>query len=150
MKKIINRFLVISLIPFILGCEKDDYYANNGEETIQSPNNLSKPEFAKDLTTTTTTDVTFRCRFANGGDTGANMKCKVYWRKYTSKPSSSPKTSDMSNCETMRQISSTRTSTTFDRGHTGMNGGDYIYYYFECSNSKYYSRSDLMYGIVKR
>lgn len=142
--------MLIGLIPFILGCEKEDYEFSNNAGTESSSNKLSKPEFEKNITTTTTTDVTFRCRFANGGDTGANMRCKVHWRKYTSKPSSSPKTSDMSNHETMRQISSTRTSTTFDCGHTGMKGGDYIYYYFECSNSKFSSKSNLMYHIVKR
>lgn len=150
MKKILYRFWTICLITLIIGCEKDDYYANIKEDTITSSNKISKPEFGKNLTTTTTTDITFKCRFVNGGDTGSNMRCRVHWRRYASKPSSPPKTSDMSNHETMRKISSTRTSTTFESGHTGMNSGNYIYYYFECSNSKYSSKSNLMCNIVKR
>lgn len=34
--------------------------------------------------------------------------------------------------------------------HSGLSGGTYIYYYYECRNSKYTTKTDVMWNIVKR
>lgn len=39
---------------------------------------------------------------------------------------------------------------TFDKTHTGFNGGTFVYYYFECRNSKYTTKTNVTYTIVKR
>ena len=49
----------------LTSCEKDDDYLYE-EDTEMS--DIAKPIFDKDITTTTTSDVTFRARFNNGGD----------------------------------------------------------------------------------
>ena len=36
------------------------------------------------------------------------------------------------------------------KSHSGFSGGNYIYYYFECENSKYSTETDVKYCIVKR
>lgn len=156
MKK--NRFynvftiavIVFAVVVFVSSCEKDE--DGHGVYIPENSNSLSYPSFDKNLTTTTTTDVSFRCRFGNGGDKNSNMSCIVHWRKYATKPSSEPKTSEMTNHEIMREYSngSMTTKTTFDKSHSGFNGGNYIYYYFECSNSKYTTKSDVFRSIVKR
>ncbi|MBO5182761.1 MAG: hypothetical protein J6B92_12905 [Paraprevotella sp.] len=150
-------FLMVVGMPFLAtSCEKDDNYDadkdsyDSGKE-VQTPSlNISKPTFEKYLTTTTTSEVSMRCRFNNGGDTWNNMTCTVHWRRYSSKPSTTPKASDMSNHESMRQYASTSISTTFDKTHTGFSGGTYVYYYFECKNSKYTTKTDITFCIVKR
>ncbi|MGN1217292.1 MAG: hypothetical protein ACI4TD_04875 [Phocaeicola sp.] len=130
-------------------CEKDEDYTSDKE--VQKPtSNISKPTFEKNITTTTTDQVSLRCRFNNGGDTWNNMNCTVHWRKYSSKPSTTPKASDMSKHESMRQYASTSKSTTFDKTHAGFSGGTYVYYYFECRNSKYTTTTDVTYCLVKR
>lgn len=143
--------LMIGITLCTTSCSKDDeddddYY----EAPSTSASSVSTPVFDKDLTTTTLYDVSFRCRFKNGGDTEKNMNCTVHWRKYTSKPSSSPKASEMSKHESMRQYSTTSTKTTFDKTHSDFSGGNYIYYYFECSNSRYTTKTDVTYCVVKR
>lgn len=149
----IIKYLTIILISFssilVTSCGEENDDILIGEETSPSQN-LSKPEFDKYLTTTTMSDVSLRCRFTNGSDTWENMKCTVHWRKYTSKPSSTPKASDMNKHESMRIYATTSTKTTFDKTHTGFSGGNYVYYYFECSNSKYTTKTDVTYCIVKR
>ena len=44
----------------------------------------------------------------------------------------------------------TSKTTVFDKTHTGFSGGTYVYYYFECQNSKYTTKEDIKYCIVKR
>lgn len=146
----VSLFLLVVGMSFLAtSCDKDDdYNPNNDVKTPSS--NISQPTFEKNLTTTTTSDVSMRCRFNNGGDTWYNMTCTVHWRKYSSKPSTTPKASDMSNHESMRQYATTSKSTTFDKTHTGLSGGTYIYYYFECKNSKYTTKTNMTYCIVKR
>ena len=57
----------------ITSCDKENDYLI---EDIEHPESqLTKPEFDKYLTTTTTDIVSLRCRFKNGGDTWNNMKC---------------------------------------------------------------------------
>ena len=132
----------------ITSCDKENDYLI---EDIEHPESqLAKPEFDKYLTTTTTDIVSLRCRFKNGGDTWNNMKCTVHWRVYSSKPSTTPKASDMTNHESMRQYSTTKLTTTFDKTHAGYSGGNYIYYYFECSNSKYTTKTNITFCVVKR
>lgn len=139
------------MLLLITGCEKEEeensYVPSTSQETTTS---LSKPTYKKNLTTTTYDDVSFRCRFDNGGDTYDNMSCTVHWKKYSSKPSTTPKASALTTSESMRTYGSTKSSTTFDKTHTGFSGGTYIYYYFECSNSKYTTKTDVTYCIVKR
>lgn len=56
----------------------------------------------------------------------------------------------MTNHESMRQYSTTKLTTTFDKTHAGYSGGNYIYYYFECSNSKYTTKTNITFCVVKR
>ena len=150
--KILNIFLlglVAGSSIVFTSCDKEDDYSSSNN--VQTPTTkISKPTLARDLTTTTTMDVSIRCRFDNGGDTWNNMSCTVHWRKYSSKPSTTPSASDMTNHESMRQYASTSKSTTFDKSHSGLSGGTYIYYYFECRNSKYTTKTNVTYCIVKR
>lgn len=142
-------FVFFALAVLVMtSCEKDELLENDAiEESVSS---VSKPAFDKYLVTTTLYDVNFGARFVNGGDTWENMKCKVHWRKYSSKPAKAPKKSDMDKHETMRIYATTKTKTTFMKEHSGFSGGNYIYYYFECENSKYSVETDVNYCIVKR
>lgn len=141
--------ILVAATPLITSCEEDnDYTPYNKEQTSSSK--VSKPVFEKNLTTTTTSTFSLRCRFNNGGDTSDNMQCTVHYRKYSTKPSKQPTTSDMYIHESMRQYGSTSKTTTFDKSHAGVSGGTYIYYYFECSNSKYKAKTNVTYCIVKR
>ena len=149
--KIINSLFVLFVgMSFVAAsCTKDDDYTPDNE--VQTPtSSISRPTFEKYLTTTTTDQVSLRCRFNNGGDITDNMSCTVHWKQYGSKTSSTPKESDMSKHESMRQYAATSKSTTFDKTHAGFSGGTYIYYYFECKNSKYTTKSEVTYCIVKR
>lgn len=131
-------------------CDKgdDNFNYNDVEETPISK--VSEPTFSKNLTTTTMSEVSMRCRFSNGGDTWENMSCTVHWRQYGSKQAKMPKAFDMSKHESMRQYDTTSRSTTFDKTHTGFFGGTYVYYYFECINSKYTIKTDVTFCMVKR
>ena len=142
-------FVFFALAVLVMtSCEKDELLENDAiEESVSS---VSKPAFDKYLVTTTLYDVNFGARFVNGGDTWENMKCKVHWRKYSSKPAKAPKKSDMDKHETMRIYATTKTKTTFMKEHSGFSGGNYIDYYFECENSKYSVETDVNYCIVKR
>lgn len=151
MKKYKTLILLLFLgVSFLTtSCDDDnDYVSDNVEQT--STSKISKPTFAKDITTTTTDYVSMKCRFTNGGDTWDNMGCTVHWRSYNSKPSKTPKASDMSKHESMRIYATTKSSTTFDKTHSGFSGGTYVYYYFECSNSKYTTKSNITFCVVKR
>ncbi len=120
-------FVFFALAVLVMtSCEKDELLENDAiEESVSS---VSKPAFDKYLVTTTLYDVNFGARFVNGGDTWENMKCKVHWRKYSSKPAKAPKKSDMDKHETMRIYATTKTKTTFMKEHSGFSGGNYIYY----------------------
>lgn len=149
--KIDNKVkMLLALAVFVAsscGTDDDEDYTPKQEETTS---NLSEPTFAKNLTTTTQSEVSFRSRFDNGGDTYDNMSCVVHYATYSSKQSKTPKTSALSKRESMRVYSSTKHSTTFDKTHTGYSGGTYVYYYFECSNSKYTTKTDVTFCVVKR
>lgn len=152
LRKLITFFtLTLGCILVATSCDKDDdnsFYSKPDQPTTTK---LSAPELDKHLTTTDRDGVSFRVRFTNGGDTNDNMSCKVHWRRYSSKPSKTPTRNDMTEHETMRQYGSgTKTSTTFDKSHAGISGGTYLYYYFECSNSRHSTKSGVTYCIVKR
>lgn len=150
---LLSMLIIVSLSSIALvSCgdsndEDDEYIPPTEQEEAQ---NLSKPTLKKILTTTTTTDVSFRCRFDNGGDDSDNMSCTVHWKTFASKQDVTPDPSSLTKSESMRQYGSTSTTTTFDRSHSGFSGGDRIYYYFECKNSKYTTKTDVLYCIVKR
>lgn len=56
----------------------------------------------------------------------------------------------MTEHETMRQYGGgTKTKTTFDKSHAGFRGGTYLYYYFECSNSRHTTKSEVTFCVVK-
>lgn len=150
----VKRLYVLMILAMGLlattSCDKEEDTFYTGPETPEI-SNLSAPSLDKYLTTTDCDGVSFRVRFTNGGDTNENMSCIVHWRKYASKPSDTPKASDMTEHESMRQYgSSSKTKTTFDKSHAGFTGGTYIYYYFECSNSRHTTKTDVTYCIVKR
>ena len=130
-----------------ISCEKDTVdieYENN------AANNISAPTYDKDLTTTDTDGFSIRLRFTNGGDKMENMSCKVHWKAYSKKPSSTPTEKDLTKTETMRIYSQTKIKTTFEKAHAGYNGGTYIYYYAVCENSKGSCKTKITYSIVKR
>lgn len=56
----------------------------------------------------------------------------------------------MTNHETMRQYDFTSKSVTLDKSHAGFNGGEYLYYYFECSNSEYTTKTNVTFCVIKR
>lgn len=140
-----------SLSLIAVSCDKDDDNGSNSNSSVLKPSsNVSKPSLESNLTNTTDAEVMFRCRFDNGGDTQNNMNCTVHWGKYSSRPSTTPKASDLSHHESMRIYANTTKCTTFDKTHTGFSGGTYVYYYFECKNSKYTTKTNVTYCIVKR
>lgn len=150
----VKRFYIVMFMAIGLlattSCDKEE---NTFYEEPETPviSNLSPPSLDKYLTTTDYDGVSFRVRFTNGGDTNENMSCIVHWCKYSSKPSKTPKATDMTKHESMRQYGSgTKTKTTFDKSHAGFSGGTYIYYYFECSNSRHTTKTDVTYCVVKR
>lgn len=142
-------FMAIGLLATATSCDKDE---DTFHDEIEAPttSKLSAPKLDKHLTTTDYDGVSFRVRFTNGGDTNENMSCKVHWRKYASKPTKTPNASDMTEHETMRQYAGTKTKMTFDKSHARFSGGTYLYYYYECSNSRHTTKTNVTYCIVKR
>ena len=158
--KFFTSILALGMALTAVSCSKDDFVYNaddgsgftgGGSGSGTSESKLTEPVHKKEMTTTTTTDLTFKCIFNNGGDECSNMRCNVYWASYSKKPSSTPTASELRKCESMREYStSSRTETTFTRSHSGLSGGTYIYYYYECSNSKYTTKTGVMWNIIKR
>lgn len=142
--------LALVLATALVSCNKEEYSSEIDIEIPSNSSKLEKPKEKRNLTTTTHSEVSFRPTFTNGGDISDNMNCIVHWRKYSSKPTKTPKASDMTNHESMRIYSIQKYQTVFDKTHTGFNGGQYVYYYFECSNSKYTTQTDITYCVVKR
>lgn len=144
--------LALVLAMALVSCNKEEYSSEIDIEIPSNSSKLEKPKEKRNLTTTTHSEVSFRPTFTNGGDISDNMSCIVHWRKYSSKPTKTPtpKASDMTNHESMRIYSIQKYQTVFDKTHTGFNGGQYVYYYFECSNSKYTTQTDITFCVVKR
>lgn len=150
-KLILLALMSLFLSVTVASCDKEDHNTFFDEPDMPVSSNVSAPQLDKYLTTTDYDGVSFRVRFTNGGDMTENMSCKVHWRRYASKPSKTPKASDMNKHESMRQYGAgTKTKTTFDKSHAGINGGSYLYYYFECSNSRHTTESEVTYCVVKR
>ncbi|MDO5764913.1 MAG: hypothetical protein Q4P84_04310 [Elusimicrobiales bacterium] len=132
-------------------CSKDDdEYDSMSSYQSSSSSSLTKPELAKNITTTTYDDLNFKARFSNGGDTYDNMTCTVYWGSYTKKQATTPKVSALTKSGSMKLYDTAKKSTTFSKSYTGLSGGTCIYYYFKCSNSKYTVNTDVTYCIIKR
>lgn len=160
--KVIIGIMLVGLSLTVASCDKDDDDSpkkgntgtvSGGTSTggSSSTNKISQPTLKKILTTTTTSNVSFRCTYDMGGDKKSNMSCTVYWTQYSKKPTATPSLSDLKKAESMREYaSSSNTSITFDRTHAGFSGGTYVYYAFECRNSKYTSKTGVLYTIVKR
>lgn len=144
---IIQSVLLCAISFVVISCDKDE---PNFEYEDVVTSNISLPTFDKYLTTTDTDGFSIRIRFKNGGDNRENMSCQVYWKAYSSKPSSTPTERDLTRSEQMRIYDHTKTKTTFDKSHAGYNGGTYIYYYAVCKNSKGTCKTDITYTIVKR
>ncbi len=150
-KSIFVALTALAMSVAFTSCDKEEDNTFLSEPEAPAVSNLSAPKLDKYLTTTDYDGVSFRVRFTNGGDTNENMSCKVHWRRYSSKQSKTPKASDMTEHETMRQYGGgTKTKTTFDKSHAGFRGGTYLYYYFECSNSRHTTKSEVTYCVVKR
>lgn len=135
-----NRFktllsiVLISALSFT-SCSKDD---DDNVEGGSNPSslNVSKPKFEKDLTSTNVGTCAFKCRFTNGGDKINNMKCKVHYEMYSSKPKRTPRVSDLTRNKSIGSLGSESTSsTTTFYGPIISKKGYTIYYMFECSNS---------------
>lgn len=148
-KKIAATIILLLGLVAMQGCDPDSPDSRYPDPGI-SQTSLTSPTLEKYLTTTDTDGVSFRVRFGHGGDVPENMSCKVHWCQYASKPSKTPSRSDMTKHEMMRTYGSTKRSTTFDRSHAGFKGGMYIYYYFECSNSRFTTNSEVTFCVVKR
>lgn len=148
MCKVVKLLLLCIFVTLFVACEKDEPDKDYGQgSTINT--SISPPVYKKDLTTSDYDGFAIRVRYDNGGDEFKNMSCIVYWRAYTSKPSSVSK-GDMMKSESMRVYGSTEKTTTFEKAHAGYNGGTYIYYYTECSNIKYSAESPLTFEIIPR
>ena len=165
MRKIMNLKHLLTMLILSIGLvscgtdEPDDPSEPNDKNT--SAQRISKPSFDKFLTTTDRDGFSIRVRFKTGGDTESNLSARVYWKAYSGKPSTKPTKSDLTKVESMRQYGAATyhntgskkgmtESITFDRSHGGYNGGTYIYYYVECTNSKGSAESPLDHTIVKR
>lgn len=150
-KSLFVALTALAMSVAFTSCDKEEDDTFLSEPETPAVTNLSAPKLDKYLTTTDYDGVSFRVRFTNGGDINENMSCKVHWRRYPSKQSKTPKASDMTEHETMRQYGGgTKTKTTFDKSHAGFSGGTYLYYYFECSNSRHTTKSDVTFCVVKR
>ena len=148
MDKVIRLLVLSVFIALFIACDKDEPDTDYGQGSTTSTS-VSAPVYKKDLTTSDYDGFAIRVRYNNGGDELKNMSCTVYWRAYSSKPSSVSK-GDMSKSESMRVYGSTKETTTFEKAHAGYNGGTYIYYYTKCSNSKYSAESPLTFEIIPR
>lgn len=150
MKYATLKILLCIFTLCLISCEKDTNDHNYSNSSSHNSSTVSAPTFDTYLTTTDKDGFDIRIRFKNGGDKYDNMKCTVYWKRYSSKPSTTPLKSDMTNVEEMRIYDHNQRSTTFDKAHAGYSGGSYIYYYAICTNSAGHCSTNLTYCIVKR
>lgn len=146
LEKFILTVLFFTTLAVLTSCEKDSDYIYEEESPIS---NVSMPIFVKDITLTTNYEAKFMVRFDNGGDIAENMYCTLYWRPYSKKPNEIPDHDDLYKCDNMRQYARTKKTTTFEETEVGLNEGTFIYYYFECTNSKGTTKTDVMRAIVK-
>lgn len=155
--------LCLSLALLFWSCETDepDAPSNSSSQNTSNRQKITKPSFDKFLTTTDSDGFSIRVRFKTGGDKEENLGATVHWKAYSKKPASKPSKSDLTKVESMRKYGAATyhktgskkgmtESIVFDKSHAGVNGGTYIYYYVECTNSKGSADSPLDYTIVKR
>lgn len=155
----ISYILILSIL-LLSGCTDEPDTNSSSESTSTSNVTVTKPTFDKFLTSTDRDGFDLMVRFKSGDDFYENISGTVYWRAYSSKPSTTPKKSDMNKMETARLYTATyhntgekkgRTaSVVLEKAHAGYSGGTYIYYYMECRNSKGKGESEISYTIVKR
>lgn len=153
-------FMVIALL--CSSCEPEE--PKNPSSSSSSTTNkqtISKPSFDKFLSTSDKASFSIRVRFKTGGDKEQNLSAIVHWKAYTSKPSKTPSKSNLTKIESMRQYGAATYHNTgskkgmtesivFDKSHAGYSGGNYIYYYVECSNSKGSASSSITYMVTPR
>ncbi len=144
-------------------CDKDepDSSSSSTSQGTTTSQKISKPTFDKYLTTTDKDGFSLRVRFKTGGDKESNMSATVHWKAYAKQPTSKPSKKELTKVESMRQYGAATYHNTgakkgmtesivFGKSHAGYNGGTYIYYYVECSNSKGSAETSVDYTIVKR
>lgn len=160
--KIFCMALCLILSFSFWSCDTDEPDApSSSSNQNTSTQKISKPSFDKFLTTTDSDGFSIRVRFKTGGDKESNISATVHWKAYSKKPSSTPKKSDLTKVESMRQYGAATYHNTgskkgmtesivFDKSHAGYGGGTYIYYYVECRNSKGSAESSISHTIVKR
>lgn len=148
MKSKLLIYAMAATMMCMISCEK--YEPMDTTHSHEEQTRIEMPSFEKYLTTTDYDGFSIRMRFDNGGDVRENMSCTVHWKAYPSKPSSTPRKSDLTNNESMRIYGNTKGSTTFDKSHAGYRGGTYIYYCATCSNSRYSVTTPVTFCIVKR
>lgn len=160
--KIIVWVLGLTFVFCFASCETDEPKTPSSS-TNQGPTSsqkVTKPVFDKFMSVTDLDGFSIRVRFKTGGDKESNLRATVYWKAYSNKPASKPSKRELTKVESMRQYGVTyynaglkkgmTESIVFDKSHAGYNGGTYIYYYVECSNSKGSAESSVDYIIVKR
>jgi len=154
--KILTWGLATLLCIFINSCDVDEP-SNNSDENASHKSDLSLPEsdlslpeFRSDLSHGDFDGVYFRCRFGNGGDSNDNMSCVVHWIRYTEEPASTPQKHDMDYHEEMRNFKSDRFSIVFEKAHAGKSVRGWLYYYFECTNSKGSTESEIYTRYVRQ
>lgn len=151
---------IFIITPCLLcSCDVDDVIESSTNDF--NTQKITAPSFDKFLSTTNTDGFSIRVRFKTGGDKENNIHATVHWKAYSQKPSSKPSKSDLTKIESMRQYGAATYHNTgskkgmtesivFDKSHAGYNGGTYIYYYVECTNSVDSDESPISYEIVKR
>ena len=149
MKKFIKVLGIFIASLLMVGCDKDEDITQSTDIDIDLTT-IGEPSLDKYLTTTYLDGFSIRARFNNGGDDTENMSCTVYWKAYSSKPSKTPKASDLTKAESMRVYASTKIKTTFDKSHAGYGKGTYIYYYMKCRNSRYSCTTSVTHTVVGR
>lgn len=160
--KISKLFLLSMLVICVsfssCGTDEPD---SPSSSTTNTPNKqkVTKPTFDKYLSTSDKASFSIRVRFKTGGDSESNLSATVYWKAYSKKPSSTPKKSELSKVESMRQYGAATYRNTgsmkgmtesivFDKSHAGYSGS-YIYYYVECRNSVGSAESSVTYMVTK-
>lgn len=159
--KLTRVFLLSLLVMGIVfsSCDNDEPDSPSSSSTTTTNKKITKPTFNKYLSTSDKASFSIRVRFKTGGDKESNLSATVHWEAYSKKPSSTPKKSELSKVESMRQYGAATYHTTgskkgmtesivFDKSHAGYSGS-YIYYYVECRNSVGSAESSVTYMVAK-
>lgn len=157
-KLLLSLLLVISVA--FSSCDTDEPDSpSSTTTTTTNKQKVTKPTFDKYLSTSDKASFSIRVRFKTGGDSESNLSATVHWQAYSKKPSSTPKKSELSKVESMRQYGAATYHNTgskkgmtesivFDKSHAGYSGS-YIYYYVECRNSVGAAESSVTYMVAK-